>query len=65
MNIGIDIDDTITDSYQTLLPMIAVKYGISLEKLREQNLNYKALNSLLPNYRDVAIGLICLLMIIH
>ena len=55
MNIGIDIDDTITDSYQTLLPMIAVKYGISLEKLREQNLNYKALNSLLPNYRDFAI----------
>ena len=33
MNIGIDIDDTITETYSTIIPMVAVKYGIDLKEL--------------------------------
>ena len=36
MRIGIDIDDTITYTYEMLLPMVAVKYGVSLSKLYEE-----------------------------
>lgn len=54
MNIGIDIDDTITYTYETLLPMIAVKYGMNLNKLLNQKPSYKMLSSILPNYKDFA-----------
>ena len=36
MNIGIDIDDTITYSYETLLPIVSVKYGVNINKLLAQ-----------------------------
>lgn len=55
MNIGIDIDDTITDTYETLLPMIAIKYGMDLNKLIEKKLNYRALEATLPNYHDFVV----------
>mgnify|MGYP000000786677 CR=1 FL=1 len=55
MNIGIDIDDTITDTYETLLPMIAVKYGMDLGKLMDRKLNYKALNAILPDYHNFVV----------
>mgnify|MGYP003308734170 CR=1 FL=1 len=32
MNIGIDIDDTITDTYDMLIPLIAMHYDINLNK---------------------------------
>ena len=54
MNIGIDIDDTITYTYEMLLPMVAVRYGISLSKLYEELPTYKKLNATLPDYAHFA-----------
>lgn len=54
MNIGIDIDDTITYTYETLLPMIALKYGMNISKLMKQRPSYKMLSNLLPNYEEFA-----------
>lgn len=50
MNIGIDIDDTITYTYETLLPMVALKYGMNLRKLQMQRPPYAMLKNILPNY---------------
>ena len=50
MNIGIDIDDTITYTYETLLPMVAVRYGMNLNKLFNQKPSYAMLRNILPNY---------------
>lgn len=50
MNIGIDIDDTITYTYETLLPMVAVRYGMNLNKLFNQKPSYAMLKNILPNY---------------
>ena len=54
MRIGIDIDDTITYTYEMLLPMVAVRYGISLSKLYEELPTYKKLNATLPDYAHFA-----------
>lgn len=56
MNIGIDIDDTITYTYETLLPIVSVKYGMSIHKLFEQKPSYKMLHNTLPNYDEFAIA---------
>ena len=48
MNIGIDIDDTITNTYETLIPMIAIKYGMNLNKILNFKPSYKILLLLLP-----------------
>ena len=50
MRIGIDIDDTITYTYEMLLPMVAVRYGVSLSKLYEELPTYKKLNKVFPDY---------------
>ena len=50
MNIGIDIDDTITNTYSVLLPMIAIKYGMDINKMLSQRPTYNFLNKTLPNY---------------
>ena len=52
MNIGIDIDDTITRTYETLIPMIAISYGMNIDKLFEKLPSYKTLRGKLPNYTD-------------
>lgn len=52
MNIGIDIDDTITCTYETLLPMIALRYGMNMEHLWKQRPSYQMLASILPNYSN-------------
>ena len=49
MNIGIDIDDTITNTYSVLLPMIAIKYGMDINKMLSQRPTYNFLNKTLPN----------------
>lgn len=54
MNIGIDIDDTITHTYETILPMVAVKYGMNLKKLQLQKPSYAMLRNILPNYDKFA-----------
>ena len=43
MNIGIDIDDTITDTYETLIPMVAISYGINIDKFMKKLPSYKEL----------------------
>lgn len=50
MNIGIDIDDTITNTYETLIPMIAIKYGLNLSKLLKTRPNYSMLSDIIPGY---------------
>ncbi len=54
MNIGIDIDDTITNTYETMLPMIALKYGKNLDKLMAKKPSYRTLHSILPNFDKFA-----------
>lgn len=54
MNIGIDIDDTITHTYETLLPMVAIKYGMNLKKLQLQKPSYAMLRNILPNFEKFA-----------
>lgn len=54
MNIGIDIDDTITYTYETFLPMFAIRYGMNIEKLFQQNPSYKTLSKIVPDYTDFA-----------
>ena len=41
MNIGIDIDDTMTCTYETIIPIIAIKYKKNLDKLLNQKYSYK------------------------
>lgn len=53
MNIGIDIDDTITETYSVLIPMIALKYGMDLNKLLVQKPNYSSLYNLAPEYPEL------------
>lgn len=50
MNIGIDIDDTITNTYSVLIPMIAIKYGMDINKMLSQKPTYKFLEKTLHNY---------------
>ena len=50
MNIGIDIDDTITETYSTIIPMVAVKYGLDYNELLKTKPSYKTLHKSLINY---------------
>ncbi len=49
MNIAVDIDDTITNTYETLLPLIAIHYNLDLKKLWKTLPSYKELSKL-PDY---------------
>ena len=49
MNIGIDIDDTITETYSTIIPMVAVKYDLDLGDLIRTKPSYKTLEKSLVN----------------
>ena len=53
MNIAIDIDDTITNTYETMVPMIALFYNKDLNKLLHNKPSYKELYSL-PNFSHFA-----------
>lgn len=50
MNIGVDIDDTITNSYETLLTIISMKYGLNYKKIIQKNLNYEQIYNSLENF---------------
>ena len=52
MNIAIDIDDTITDTYEYMLPLIAINYNLDIKKLWSNKPSYKELSKTLPNYQD-------------
>ena len=52
MNIAVDIDDTITNTYEYMLPLIAINYNLDLKKLWSNKPSYKELSKTLPNYDD-------------
>ena len=43
MNIAIDIDDTLTESFDYFLPFVAEYFGVDAEELREKNISYSNL----------------------
>ena len=48
LRIGIDIDDTITDTYPTFLSLVSVYYGMDYNKLLKNKPSYKELHKTLP-----------------
>lgn len=40
MNIGIDIDDTITDTFDYLMPFIAEYFNADINYLKKNNISY-------------------------
>ena len=52
MNIAIDIDDTITDTYEYMLPLVAINYNLDLKKLWSNKPSYKELSKSLPSYKS-------------
>ena len=40
MNIAVDIDDTLTDSFDYFLPFVAAYFGAPEAELREKNISY-------------------------
>ena len=43
MNIAIDIDDTLTESFDYFLPYVAEYFDVDEETLRKQNISYSNL----------------------
>ena len=43
MIIGIDIDDTLTDTFDYMLPCVAEYFGVDAEELRRRNISYNNL----------------------
>lgn len=43
LNIGIDIDDTITYTFDYLMPFLAEYFNLDLEYLKENNISYTSL----------------------
>lgn len=43
MNIAVDIDDTLTDSFDYFLPFVAEFFGADEEELRRKNISYSTL----------------------
>lgn len=52
MNIAVDIDDTITDTYEHMLPLIAVHYNIDLKQLWKDHPSYKEMKKNLPDFEN-------------
>ena len=53
MNIGIDIDDTIVDTYETLLKLISMKYSLDYNNLINKKLNYSDIWKQLKDFDKV------------
>lgn len=49
MNIAIDIDDTLADSFEYFMPFVAEYFGMPLEEVRERNISY---STLLPEWKE-------------
>ncbi len=52
MNIAIDIDDTLTESFDYFQPCVAEYFGVDLEEVRRRNISY---GNLLPEWEDRAL----------
>jgi len=50
MNIGIDIDDTIVNTYERLLQLICMRYNMDFNKLISKRLPYKEIYKSLENF---------------
>jgi len=53
MKIGIDIDDTITNTYEILVKIIAEKYNLDANEILERKPDYDELRNSLPNFDTV------------
>lgn len=53
MNIGIDIDDTIVNTYKNFVALISMKTSINYNKLLSQNLTYSDLEKKVNNYERI------------
>ena len=51
MNIGIDIDDTITETSEFLMPYVAKYFSIDIDYLKKNNICY---NNLPKEYKEKA-----------
>ena len=54
MNIGIDIDDTITDTYETLISLLGIYYGMNIDKIQKQRPSYKMIKNMFTDYNEFA-----------
>ncbi len=54
MNIAIDIDDTITETYETMVSMIGIAYGMNIDKILKTTPSYNMLKKTLTNFQDFA-----------
>lgn len=52
MRIGIDIDDTICPSFDTVLPYLCLFYKLDYKEIKKQNISYEYFNSRYSNYYD-------------
>ena len=43
MNIAIDIDDTLTDTFDYYIPFVAEFFGADINELRQKNISYNTL----------------------
>ena len=43
MNIAIDIDDTLTDSFDYFLPFVAEFFGADINEMKDKNISYSNL----------------------
>ena len=43
MIIGIDIDDTLSETFDYMLPYVAEYFGVSADELRKRNISYNNL----------------------
>lgn len=54
MKIGIDIDDTITNTYVSMLAVIADEYKVDFESLLVKKPSYLELRKMFPNFSEFA-----------
>ena len=53
MNIAIDIDDTLTESFDYFLPFVAEYFGADVDELKKKNISY---SNLPPEWKKDEIG---------
>lgn len=53
MRIGIDIDDTITNTYEVIIKLLSEHYGISYDELYNKHYDYKVLIKMYDEYFEI------------
>lgn len=62
MNIGIDIDDTIVNTYDTFIKLVCMKYGLDYPELISKKMEYNDLCDKLKNYNEYTKDLFSILV---